>query len=242
MSQIYFFRHAQASYLSDNYDKLSPHGEIQSAALGQYLVEKKIHLDRIYVGPLVRQRHTQEIVSKAFLDTHAVQHQPILMPEMEEHFGPQALKFMYPKLIEREPQVRKWYDEIVANEGVHAIKKRNSLMIFEHFIDKWVNGEMPEVHEVYESWQLFRQRVKQGLDKILSETGKGETIGVFTSGGVVSAIVAEALAITDQVKVARLNYAVKNTSFTQLAYSRNQFNLMGFNEVPHLPHDMVTFI
>ena len=242
MSNIYFFRHAQASYLSDNYDKLSPHGEQQSAALGDYLAAHNIHFDKIFVGPLLRQRETQEIVGKAFLDKHNIQHQPILMPEMEEHFGPQTLRHLYPKLVEREPYIKTLYAEIVANEGVHHIKKRNSLMIFEHFIDKWVNGEIHESEDILEPWQAFRQRVKRGLDIILSQTEKGDTVGIFTSGGVISAVVAEALGINDEVKIAGLNYAVKNTSFSQFAYSKGQFNLIAFNEVPHLPKDMVTFI
>ena len=242
MSQIYFFRHAQASYLSDNYDKLSPHGEKQSESLGKYLAQNDIHFDKIYVGPLLRQRETQEIVSKAYFDMHAIQHEPIMMPEWKEHFGPQTLRHLYSELVENEPQIKEWHDEILQNADVHAIKKRNSLMIFEHFIDKWVSGQVSEADDVFESWIAFRQRVRQGLDAVLENIGKGETVGIFTSGGVVSAIAAEALSITDDVKIAGLNYAVKNSSFSQFAFSRNKFNLIAFNEVPHLTKDMVTFI
>jgi len=66
MSKIYFFRHAQASYLADNYDKLSEKGEAQSAELGKYLVSKNMQFDKIFVGPLERQKHTCEIVSDIF--------------------------------------------------------------------------------------------------------------------------------------------------------------------------------
>ena len=138
--------------------------------------------------------------------------------------------------------IKTLYAEIMTNEGVHHIKKRNSLLIFEHFIDKWVNGEIHESEDILEPWQAFRQRVKRGLDIILSQTEKGDTVGIFTSGGVVSAVVAEALGINDEVKIAGLNYAVKNTSFSQFAYSKGKFNLIAFNEVPHLPKEMVTFI
>lgn len=242
MSQIYFFRHAQASYLSDNYDKLSPHGEKQSEALGKYLVHNDIHFDKIYVGPLLRQRETQDIVSKMYFDSHAIQHEPIMMPEWKEHFGPQTLRHLYAELVEKEPQIREWHDEIQQNADVYAVKKRNSLLIFEHFIDKWVSGQVSETDDVFESWKKFRQRVRQGLNTILDNIGKGETVGIFTSGGVVSAIAAEALSITDEVKIAGLNYAVKNSSFSQFAFSRNKFNMIAFNEVPHLTKDMVTYI
>ena len=39
MSKIYFFRHAQASLGSDNYDILSKKGELQALYLGKYLVK-----------------------------------------------------------------------------------------------------------------------------------------------------------------------------------------------------------
>ena len=44
MSKFYFFRHAQASFGSANYDVLSPKGEEQSAILGKYLVSKTFDL------------------------------------------------------------------------------------------------------------------------------------------------------------------------------------------------------
>ncbi len=63
MSKLYFFRHAQASFLADNYDQLSSHGEKQSFELGKYLVEKDFQFDKIFVGPLSRQKKTFEIVA-----------------------------------------------------------------------------------------------------------------------------------------------------------------------------------
>ena len=56
MSKLYFFRHGQASLGADNYDVLSPKGKAQSLKLGEYLVEKNIRFDRVFVGPLDRQR------------------------------------------------------------------------------------------------------------------------------------------------------------------------------------------
>ena len=50
MSKIYFFRHAQASLGSDNYDVLSKKGELQALELVKYLVANKYKFDKIYVG------------------------------------------------------------------------------------------------------------------------------------------------------------------------------------------------
>ena len=47
MSKIYFFRHAQASLGSDNYDILSKKGELQALYLGKYLVLNKYNFDNL---------------------------------------------------------------------------------------------------------------------------------------------------------------------------------------------------
>ncbi|MEE4145927.1 MAG: histidine phosphatase family protein, partial [Halieaceae bacterium] len=58
MATIYLFRHGQASFGSDDYDKLSPLGERQATLLGQYLRASGIVLDAAYSGDLLRQRDT----------------------------------------------------------------------------------------------------------------------------------------------------------------------------------------
>ncbi|VAV98863.1 hypothetical protein MNBD_ALPHA02-2245, partial [hydrothermal vent metagenome] len=42
MAEIYLIRHGQASFHSDNYDKLSDLGRLQSRYLGQYFTERAI--------------------------------------------------------------------------------------------------------------------------------------------------------------------------------------------------------
>jgi len=80
------------------------------------------------------------------------------------------------------------------------------------------------------------------LKQILESTDKGETIGTFTSGGTISAITAEALGIKEERKVATMNFSVRNTSFTSFFFSQNNFNLLSFNELPHLEKEMITFV
>ena len=69
MSKIYLFRHAQASIGKANYDVLSTKGEKQAAELGKYLCNKKLIFDKVYVGNLQRQKHTQEIVAKEYINS-----------------------------------------------------------------------------------------------------------------------------------------------------------------------------
>ncbi len=62
MSDIYMIRHGQASFSSENYDRLSTLGCLQSEILGESLSHMGIFFDAIYSGSLERQRHTAERV------------------------------------------------------------------------------------------------------------------------------------------------------------------------------------
>lgn len=237
MSKLYFFRHAQASFMADNYDKLSEHGEKQSEELGKYLVRKEFHFDKIFVGPLERQKKTFEIVSNIYSKHNITIPEPVFVEELREHSGPRAMRYVFPKLKETNLEIKKLLQ--IADENP-KLKKRNHLLVFQHFMDEWAEGniEVPEV----DSWVTFRKNVKVGLEHILANTGKGETIGAFTSGGTISAITAEALAIKEERTVATMNFSVRNTSFTSFLFSQNKFNLLSFNELPHLEKEMITFV
>lgn len=236
MSKLYFFRHAQASYLAKDYDQLSERGELQSAELGKYLAAQQIRFDKLFVGPLKRQQHTCKIVSD-IIRPHQPTPDPIILPELKEHSGPEAVKLGLSQLLKTVPQVLQWQSEMQANP---ALLKRNSLLTFQYFMDEWATGniEVPGV----ESWDEFRKEVRKGLDQLLAHTGKGETIGVFTSGGTIASIVAEALHIQDEKRVTAMNFSVRNTSFSSFLFSRSQFNLLSFNELPHLQDDLITFV
>ncbi|MFK7949345.1 MAG: histidine phosphatase family protein [Saprospiraceae bacterium] len=237
MSKLYFFRHGQASFGAANYDKLSPKGEEQSLELGKYLVQKKVQFDKIYVGPLERQRHTFELVKSVYDKNNVPIPERIIMPELKEHHGFRATRTGLPKMISTIPFLQKLQTEMEENP---KLKKRNSLLMFEYFMNEWVEGKV--VVDGFEPWIDFRQNVDSGLKTILENMQKSEKVGAFTSGGTISAIAANSLHITNQKRVAAMNFSIRNTSFTTFLYSRKQFNLLSLNEIPHLRDDLVTFV
>jgi broad specificity phosphatase PhoE len=147
------------------------------------------------------------------------------------------MHFVFPRLKESVPYVKELLDAIVENP---SLKKRNMLLAFQFFMEKWSEDKI-DVPEV-ESWKIFRENVKSGLSQILENTGKGEIIGAFTSGGTISSIAGESLGIKDEKKIVAMNFSVRNTSFTSFLFSKNKFNLLSFNELPHLEKEMITFI
>ncbi len=237
MSKIYFFRHAQASFGAANYDELSPKGEQQSVELGNYLVAKQFSFDKIYLGPLKRQQHTFEIVKSIYDKNNLSLPEPIIEKGLFEHEGHKAMSKILPKLVETNPQVKKLVEQAKDNP---ARTRANSLLIFQRFLDEWVEGKI-DVEGIL-PWKDFRKEVKTGLDNILDKTGSGETIAAFTSGGTISSITAEAMQIMNEKRVIALNFSHRNTAFTSFYYSRGQFNLLGFNEIPHLEESMITFV
>jgi len=62
MSEIYFIRHAQASFKNDNYDRLSSLGFRQAQILGEYFACLGLKFDAVYAGTMKRQIDTAKAV------------------------------------------------------------------------------------------------------------------------------------------------------------------------------------
>ena len=236
MSNIYLFRHAQASIGKENYDVLSTKGELQAAELGKYLCKEKLIFDKVYVGDLRRQKHTLEIVSDQYNKNGISIPKPIVLEDLNEHQATEVMKSEFPKMME-DPYIKSLKDKIEKDP-----KKQHSYMMlgFKYFLHKWVKNEI--IVEGIIPWKKFRINSTNALKSIVNETKKGETIGVFSSGGTISSIVSEVLKLKNELVVADLNFSIRNTSFSSLLYSNNEINLLSFNELPHLKDDMITFV
>ncbi|MEL0226795.1 MAG: histidine phosphatase family protein, partial [Flavobacteriaceae bacterium] len=237
MSKLFFFRHGQASLGAANYDVLSDKGIRQSQLLGEYLLSEQIPFDKIFVGPLKRQKDTFKAVQECYAAQGIKLPSPIVIKGLKEHNGIETMKKALPDLIKTDPYL------IALNKGnVDDHKKimRNTMLGFQYFLGEWAEGNIKV--EGMTTWKQFREEVKEGLSQVLKATAKGENIGVFSSGGTISAITAECLGLTTQKAVAELNFSIRNTSFSTFLYTNQKFNLLSFNELPHLKKDMITFV
>lgn len=237
MSKIFFFRHAQASFLAENYDKLSEKGIEQSKILGDYLVNGNYKFDRVYSGPLVRQKHTCSLVSESYKKAKVHFPEANILDGLKEHTASDALKLITPKLLAEDKYVQNLMSK--GNEDPKLFRK-NSILLFQYFMNNWVEGKI-EVPGIL-PWKQFRADANNALQEILSQTNQGEKIAVFTSGGTISSMIGDSLKVQDQKRVASLNYSIRNTSMTTFMVSNSDFNLMSMNEVEHLDKDMITFV
>ena len=238
MSKIFLIRHGQASYLSDDYDKLSDKGVLQSIALGRYFLDNNIQFSKIFIGKLNRHQQTFDGFANAFEAKSIALPKPIYLEELNEHQAPEALTLAYDDFINQYDEAKMLVKEFNREPN---LKRRNSIKIFELFMREYVSGRFPFEHESIQSWSNFRAQTKKGIANVLENIDKGETIGIFTSGGTKSSIIGDSLGVTDE-KISELNLAFRNASFSQLLFSENRLNVLSLNETPHLSEELITFV
>ena len=223
-------RHGQASYMSEDYDRLSPLGEEQAAKLGHFWVRHGIEFDACFHGPARRHIGTVEIaadVVKAgglrWPDNQAI-------PELDEFDAFRMARLLMPRLAECNPEVRRLNDEFRASR--HTPEAGRLLQkLFEAAARSWCTGE----HDIpdLESWPQFRTRVKAGVDKIRELSGSGRNVVVISSGGPIAATLSHALDL-DPLTAIEFVWLSRNGSFSEFLFSGERFSMHSFNSIPHL--------
>jgi broad specificity phosphatase PhoE len=220
MSTLYLVRHGQASFGSDDYDRLSPTGEAQVRELGRYFSGLGEHIDHIYSGSLRRQRQTAEIVA-AELGASAP---PIgIEPAFDEYDSDVILQTFAKSLSPAELATAGW------PELRHDRKK------FQFFLERaaraWVEAQIQA--EEMTPWHGFHGRISKALEHLMRSHGRSKTLLISTSGGVIGTVVAHVLGLSNHLGI-ELNWAVHNASITRLFYSSEKVSLSMFNALPHL--------
>lgn len=220
MSVIYFIRHAQASFASDNYDQLSEIGHRQSGILAEYLAQHGPEFDAVYAGSMVRHRETMEPV----LATLAKGHEPSILPGLNEYQSDSIVKSHLPLVLKDHPNLNQYADSMLTD-------RKSFQKIFETIMTAWVDGKY-QVDGI-ETWAQFQGRVNDAVRRIMAETGRQKNVLAVTSGGPIGVIMQMALGVTDQTAI-RVNWIVRNTSVSTFFYNDDGIMLNSFNAVPHL--------
>ena len=124
-------------------------------------------------------------------------------------------------------------------DGEELELMRTYFTVFRRVTRRWARGEIAPPG-VEESWQAFRARVASGVRRIMEESGRGATVGVFTSGGPVGSTVARTLGLGDE-QALELAWMVENATVTEVLFSGDQVSLKSFNAQPRIgAAEMVT--
>ncbi len=236
MSMLCVVRHGQASAHAADYDQLSPLGEEQGRVLGEYWADTDRRFDRIYLGPLKRHCQTLDAVMQVFRHRGLDLPDPIPLPELDEHHGPEVITHHRDRLYQQagisDPD----------KEGVDRKEKiRRYLLIYQQGTRLWVRGEL-ETPQGLETWAAFRSRIASGTGKILDAGTPGQRAAAFTSGGATAAAVGHALGLGDE-RILELSWRVRNAALTELLFSSRGLSLDSFNSTPHIREErLLTFI
>jgi broad specificity phosphatase PhoE len=216
MAELYLIRHAQASFGTDNYDRLSPLGCRQAEALGEYFRDCGIHFDAVYSGELERQRKTAEAVLD--LQPGKVHHETDL--RLNEIEIDEIFEHLVPQLIKTSADL-----ESLVREGKHSSKHFQKAL--EIVFNYWVmSGEdCPGLQD----WAEYSGNAHSALAEIIAHEGSGKTVGVFTSGGTIATLVAHVLGVTGE-QVYKFYEPLINCSVTRLLYSGDKISLSNFND------------
>jgi broad specificity phosphatase PhoE len=230
MGRVFLVRHAQASFLEPNYDKLSATGEAQARLLGEYWARHKVLFDRVCTGPRVRHRDTEKAVHEMYAGNGLKFPKSEVFEEFDEFQGDVVLEKSLPHLTETNPQIRE-LDVAVRNANSPPQRRRNFQELFETVVTMWVSGELTA--DGIESWEAFTARVNRGLSQFLSAASKSETCAIFTSGGPVAVSVQRALHLSPQDTL-QVAWMPRNCSYSEFVFSGDRFTLSTFNSFQHL--------
>jgi len=239
MSRLLVVRHAQASFLADDYDNLSDLGRRQACLLAEHWLNQGIRVDACYVGPRRRHRDTAQLVAQYYQDHGMPWPEAQIAPAWDEHqvdawilrLG--QLRPTLPLSHQIAPLLTAWHQ---ATEI--ADREKSFQRLFEAMTLKWVEGQWD--NPGIESYLAFHQRVRGACDRFCQSLPRGQRIALFTSVGPVSLLFQKATGC-DHIVAMQTGWRLRNTSLTEFEFTSERFTLDTFNQLPHLPVNMWTY-
>lgn len=211
MGTIHLVRHGQASWGTDDYDRLSELGLRQADDLGTSWEAGDFTWTDAIAGSMLRHEQTAIGVmeGREYGDGHDVDS------------GWDEYDFI----------------QLVAGRGRDVPKDpRAAQRLLNEALEDWVAG----AEWSGERFADFRRRVLGAFERVVARAGSGKSVVVFTSGGPIALAASQVLTGGPSLFV-RLNNVMVNASVTTFIVGSSGTNLLAFNEHTHLPPDRVTF-
>jgi broad specificity phosphatase PhoE len=218
MTDIFLIRHAQASFGTADYDRLSDLGHRQAAVLGSYLRRVGVCFDAVFAGPLRRHLQTAEGVLGA-----AEIAEPLEIVDAFAEIDVEAvLAARFPVLLAAEPDLAAAY-----------ARRHSDPRAYRRVVSRAMQISLGENEASAHTVAGFSQRVRHGLRQVATRAAGCRRVAVFTSGGPIAVSVQEALSLSPAVAMA-LGWQIYNTSVTVLETNGKNFSMKTFNTTGHL--------
>ena len=107
-------RHGQASYMSEDYDRLSAIGEEQAIKLGEFWVRHEIRFDACFHGPAKRHSRTADIAAEVVKAAGLPWPETEIIEDVDEFDAFRLARLLTPRLVEVDPEIRKLNDDFMA--------------------------------------------------------------------------------------------------------------------------------
>jgi len=215
---VVLVRHAQASFGSADYDRLSERGEQQAQRFAAWLVaHPELNFSHVAAGTLRRHAQTLAAIEAAF--AQAQRRLPALAQDADwNEFDHDALFRAYAARHAGDPAlVAARSDQRAAHALMRAV------------LHAWSHGELDD--DIPESWNAFGTRVARARDK-LNGAARGRVL-VVTSGGPIARCAQAALGCDDR-RAVTLNLALRNTAVNEFRTRDDDWELHIWNMLPHL--------
>lgn len=212
MALVFLVRHAQASFGTADYDRLSDLGRQQSRWLGEYFAERGTRFARVVAGTLKRQQQTaHELLGVLGIDPAVIQTHAGLD---EYHGAPVYAAFTGGA------------DPVVQQKADY----RGYWQTFRQALQAWSEDKLVGVPE---TWSGFAQRVREALIASTAGLARDDVVLVVSSGGSISRILVDITGARAQTAI-EMNLQFRNTGFCELIANGDQFRVTSFNNIPHL--------
>lgn len=211
MGTLTLVRHGQASFGSDDYDRLSPLGEAQCQRLGEYLRGKGIRFDVALVGTL--RRHDQSFAALCA----GLQSTPdrIDWPGLNEYDAEALVTALRPRSVQT---------DLSAPEA-----RRQHFRALREALQGWMEGRIAPPGML--SYGDFVAGVSAALDHV-RERCEGQVL-LVSSGGPIATAVGQVLGLAPAATI-ELNMRIRNSAITEFVFTPKRHALLTFNTLPHL--------
>jgi broad specificity phosphatase PhoE len=226
VSTLTLVRHGQARPFEKDSDRLSPLGEEQARAVGEYWRRHGIVFDEVVCGSLTRHRQT---LACAGLEAGVED------PGWNEYDAGAILERLAPALARENADFvarRKEFD------GAASDKNKYFQKMLEPLMDAWLSGRVSA--DGVEPFADYRSRVLGALRRIVDAEGSSRNVVVFTSGGPIGLCVQHVLRAPDSAFL-EVNWRVRNCSISEFTFSRGRLTLDTLNTMGHLDRALWTW-
>ena len=213
-SELFLVRHAQASFGSANYDRLSELGHRQARWLGEHFRARELAFDRVICGHMVRHRETVEGIFQGL-------GQDLEEPHLDSCWNEFDFDAIVRGYLDAHPDQRP-----ATNASTAGFSR-----LLRNALQAWTEDRLPG--PLPERWRQFEERVRQGLASVTAQPGDGRRILLVSSGGAIATALSQVLQAPASAMV-QMNLQLRNSSVSHLYFNARAVHFSGFNHVPHL--------